>query len=213
MLMRLLVIIGYLVPAQAIACVEMAKMELSDAFNADAVVVGKVIDYEIVDVGYIGPLPNYARIKVKISKVIAGDVSQKIDPDGSITITWDNSTFGEPESFERKVPFLFVLRNPSSPLPPLRAGSGVILPTPEKERFTVLQAPCASALIFEADSPYSQILQQVLETDRDPKLELQILEEFVFERQAFTRLERDIVLLKREVEQLRRAMPDVNEAQ
>jgi hypothetical protein len=186
----------------------MAEMELSDALEADAVVVGQVVEYEIVDVGDRGPLPNYARFKIDVQKVVSGDISQNLNTDNTLTFTWDNSTFGEPENFEHRHPFLFALRSPISPLPPLRADSGVILPTLEKSFLTVLQAPCAGAFIFEESSPQSKMLQQALETNRDPTLELEILEEFVFKRQAFSSMQREIFLLKSELKHLQPANDD-----
>ncbi len=203
MLTKVVGLLAFLMPTQSFACAVMTGMELSDVFLADAVIVGQVVDYEIVDVGRQGPLPNYARFKVRIEKVLTGDVSQNLNVDNTLTFTWDNSTFGEPEEFQRRVSFLFALRNPTSPLPPLRSGSGVILPTLETDSFTVLQAPCAGAFIFDNYSPQSQILQQVLETKRDPNLELEILEEFVFERDAFGSMRREIFMLEHELRRYR----------
>lgn len=190
-----------LLPAPAFACIVAVGIELSDALSADAVIVGKITDYEVVYVGRT----RYARFMVDIQKVVAGTISENLNPDGSVTFTWDNSTFSLPETFEKGTPYFFALRDPASPLPPLRSGSGVIFPMPEREHLTILQAPCADPFIFEEGDAKSRILQQVLETDRDPNRELEILEEFVFERGAFAPSLGDILLHQRQRERLRRS--------
>lgn len=189
-------------PSELAACVMAAQMELSDVFMADAVVMGRVVNYQIVDVGERGPLLNYAQFDVQVQRVFAGDVFERLDDDGLLQITWDNSTFGEPETFDRHKQFLFALRDPTSPLPPVRTGSAFISPAPVSELFTVLQAPCAGAFIFDANSPASAAIQQVLETDRDANIELEILEEFLFDRQALGYLESRIFRLRQCIETL-----------
>lgn len=197
-------------PAQA--CVVSADMELKDIFSADAVVTGRVSDYEIVEVGTRGPLADYARITLRVDDVIAGDLAGRMGENNLLTITWDNSTFGEPETlgegdgYNRRPSLLIALRDPASPGLPLRSGSGVIPPSPEPERLTVLQAPCSSAFIFNARDSYGVMLRQVLETDHDPELVMDILLEFIRDRGGFSSLESEIFLLKREGDGLRRRL-------
>lgn len=179
MLFRLAVILSLIFVAPANACIVAVPMELSDVFGADAVIVGRVVKYEIVEVGDRGPLPDYARFEILVRKTIKGDVSSRLKGGNRLTVTWDNSTFGEPEKFNRRKTFLFALRDPASPAPPLRGGSATILPNQEPEQFTILQAPCAGAFIFDARSAEGAVIQQVLETNRDPKVELEVLEEFL----------------------------------
>ncbi len=194
------------------ACTISVEMELKDIFSADAVVTGQVSDYEIVEVGDRGPLADYARITFRVDDVIAGDLTGRMGGNNLLTITWDNSTFGEPETlgegdgYNRFPRLLIALRDPASPGLPLRSGSGVILPSPEPEQLTVLQAPCSSAFIFRAGDPYGVMLQQVLETDHDPELVMDILLEFIRGRGAFSSLEREVLLLERERDGLRRQL-------
>lgn len=192
---RLAALVLAALPANAFACVTAASIELTDIFAADAVIVGRVINYEIIEVGSGGSLPDYARFRVRVQKSLTGDVSKWMERD-FITFTWDNSTFGESDSFNRSEAFLFALRDPTSANLPLRAGSATILSSKEEDLLTVLQAPCAGAFIFGANSPTGVMLQQVLETDRDRLEELEILKEFLFERGAFHAMERELHLLR-----------------
>jgi hypothetical protein len=189
-------LLACLMPAPSFACGLFAEMVLSDVFLADAVLVGQVVDYEVVKIGDESSQLNYGRFNVKIEKVVAGDVLNNLNTDGSLTFTLVDSAFGAPADFQRNVPYFFALRDPS----------GVTMPTLESDRFTVLQAPCSKAFIFKDSSPQSQILQQVLETDRDPERELEILEEFAFERGAFMPLQIEVRTLEYEMGQLRAAM-------
>jgi hypothetical protein len=188
----------------AFACIVSAEMDFRDILLADAVVVGDIVSYEIVDPDpdpdlNRGSLLNYARFEVYVREVIlpkgAGRVvpPARSDPeDGKwvqgrlITVTWDNSTFGEPEDLEDVgyPGYLIALRDPTSDLPPLRSGSAFIAATPEPEHYTVLQAPCSGAFIFERDSMIAIALRQLLTTDRDKDAEWEVLSEFLFDNGA-----------------------------
>jgi hypothetical protein len=164
----------------AIACLLMAPRALSDIKYADVVVLGKITNYELVldqsarrqrqerlSQPDLAPdlrrmlseqkrfLSDYARFKVLVEEVLVGQ------PANVISVTWDNSTFGEPENMPEG-PYLIGLRNPSSRIPPLRGPSATVLPTPEPNSLTVLQAPCASAFIFEAMSPQAKTIREIL---------------------------------------------------
>ena len=191
----------------ALACATAAEMNYLDILHADLVVVGDVVHYEIIDPDSDpnrGNLLNYARFEVRVREVLAGPSADELAPPtrtvprdrpslykgslypGRITVTWDNSTFGEPEDLKSEDygGFLIALRDPSSPLLPLRSGSGFIAPTPEPEHYTVLQAPCSGAFIFEMDSLTAIALRQLLTTDRDKAAEWQVLSEFLFDNGA-----------------------------
>ncbi len=187
-------VLAIAVPHLSSACVVAARMDLRDIFAADAVILGIILDYEIVDVGDVGPLPNYARIKVIVRDVVYGELDADLSDNGSLTITWDNSTFAEPENLPRNLRgHLIALRSPSSPMLPLRAPSATILPAPEPDTYTILQAPCAGAFLFEADSLIGIALQQILEADESEReTVMAILEEFLLKRGAIGSMERKL---------------------
>lgn len=160
------------------ACVVRAPIDPYDATFADAVVIGEIIDYRIIenqrararrqemlesappevreilsdDAGY---LSDYARFNIEVSTVLRGDVS------GVVGVTWDNSTFGEPHSMPSGQ-YLIALRHSASPMPPLRGPSATVLPDPEPDLWKVLQAPCAPPFIFASTSEEAVTIRQIL---------------------------------------------------
>lgn len=168
----------------ASACRMMAKLELDDIKYASVVVIGRIVDYEIVpdwaarrkrlpyliqaglsweDLKYEwkvlwgqkGLMSDYARFRVLVDEVLVGQA-----PKG-IAVTWDNSTFPEPENMKEGL-YLIGLRKPSSRIPPLRGPSATTLPSREPELLTVLQAPCAPAFILEATSTEAKAIREML---------------------------------------------------
>lgn len=149
------------------ACRARAALEISDIHYASVVVVGRIENYEIVQATDERSnfwrsksrskriLSDYARFEVVVDEVLAGH------PPQVIPVTWNNSTFGEPEAM-KAVPYLIGLREPGSKTPPLRGPSATTLPTPEPESLTVLQAPCAQAFILEATSADVQEIRALL---------------------------------------------------
>ena len=69
-------------------------------------------------------LPDYARFDVQVKEVLVGRAPNRL------SVTWDNSTFGEPEQMAAG-PYLIALRRPGSASPPLRGPSATIFPTPD----------------------------------------------------------------------------------
>jgi hypothetical protein len=150
---------------------------LNDISYADVVLVGRVSNYKIIrDIefrqkmlanpnlsldrrkffeGQNGILSDYARFEVQVEEVLVGKVPT------TISVTWDNSTFGEPEEMADG-PFLIALRQPGSKMPPLRGPSATILPSREPESLTVLQAPCAAPFIFGSTSDKAQTIRGIL---------------------------------------------------
>jgi hypothetical protein len=102
-----------------------------------------------------GLLGDYVRFDVQIDETLVGKA------EGVIAVTWDNSTFGEPDSMSAG-PFLIALRQPDSKLPPLRGPSATILPNKEPRSLTVLQAPCSSPFIFKSSSKEAQAVREAL---------------------------------------------------
>lgn len=178
-MVMILVIILSANPASA--CRLAASLNLDDIKYASVVVVGRVLDYEIVLDQAVRKerkemldrsadkstkfwrlmseqkdfLSDYARFRVLVDEVLVGQ------PASVISITWDNSTFGEPEKM-KEGPYLIGLREPGSKSPPLRGPSATILPSPESKSLVVLQAPCAPAFILEATSAEARKIREML---------------------------------------------------
>lgn len=163
-------------PAQA--CIVSVPINISDVKFADVVVVGRIANYHITrdDIFrrkrlasstlsssmrrmYSDPkqilMSDYARFDVLVDEVLTGRAAKRI------TVTWDNSTFGEPRTMASG-PFLIALRRAGSRTPPLRGPSATVLPDTKASLLTVLQAPCAGAFIFASESSYARTLRQAL---------------------------------------------------
>jgi hypothetical protein len=165
----------------ASACFMAADLKLDDVKYASVVVIGRIVDYEIVPGQAIRKerkemlersadksteywrsmaeqnhfLSDYARFKVLVDEVLVGQ------PPRVIPVTWDNSTFGEPEKM-KDGRYLIGLREPRAKSPPLRGPSATIRPSPEPKSLTVLQAPCAPAFILEATSAEAKTIRKML---------------------------------------------------
>lgn len=123
-----------LAASPASACRARAALELGDIQYASVVVVGRIQNYEIVQATDERSkfwrakskskkiLSDYARFEVVVDRVLVGQPSQVIP------VTWDNSTFAEPEAV-KTVPYLIGLREAGSKTPPLRGPSATILPS------------------------------------------------------------------------------------
>jgi hypothetical protein len=138
--------------APAHACIMMVPLELADIKYADVVVVGRINNYERV--GNEDLISGYAKFRVLVDEVLLGNSPQEI------TVTWDNSTFSEPETMAPG-PFLIALRDPGSRIPPLRS-SGSIFPNPKPDLLTLLQAPCSSPFMFASGSEEAKAVRQML---------------------------------------------------
>lgn len=157
-------------PAQA--CRIPAPPDLNDVQHADAVVVGSIVNYRIVRdpiarrdrqrtlakspgmrpelrkllEGQTNFLSDYARFDVVVDQVLVGEERE------ILSVTWDNSTFLEPETMPSG-PFLIALHDPSaSTLPDRDLGS-----------LTVLQAPCSIAFMFESGSDEAGAIRGILD--------------------------------------------------
>lgn len=164
-----------------IACRMNAGLVPSDIKYADVVVIGEIVNYEVVQDQAVRKrrkemledypdksskywllmsrqkkfLSDYARFKIFVDEALVGQ------PPNIISATWDNSTFGEPETM-KEGPYLIGLRKPGSKIPPLRGPSATILPSPEPHSLAVLQAPCARAFILEATSVEAETVRKIL---------------------------------------------------
>lgn len=164
----------------------MAELHLDDIRYANVVVMGKVVNYHIVkdqlfrqqhkemlehapnkgspewaeDYAWVTSdktrfLSDYARFDVQVDEVLAGKAPKVI------TVTWNNPTFGEPESMPEG-PYLIGLRQRGSKIPPLRGPSATMGPAPEGASLTVLQAPCAPAFLLDASSAEAKTIRDLL---------------------------------------------------
>jgi hypothetical protein len=162
----------------AIACITFEPPNLEDVKFADVVLIARFDKYRIVrDEAfrkemlaspyltsdereiYKDPkeqlISDYALLDLQVERVLKGDVPARL------SVTWDNSTFGEPDEMPIGS-FLIALRREDSPSPPLRGPSATILPTPAGSEFTVLQAPCSGAFIFDAAGREAATIQRML---------------------------------------------------
>jgi hypothetical protein len=159
----------------AFACRMRAQIDLSDVRHADVVLVGQISNYRIIrdeafrdrmlsnpnltperreiHEGRQSLLPDYALFDIEVGEVLVGTTPNRL------SATWDNSTFGEPESMPPG-PFLIALRNPLPPTSPL--GGPNIFPNPDIALPTLLQAPCASPFLFENDSDQAAEVRRIL---------------------------------------------------
>jgi hypothetical protein len=170
--------IPLVVSEPAYACRMPAALVLDDVKHADLVLVGRISNYTIVrnnaERQRMLSLPNlspemqklyrdpkqsllwdYARFDVQVDEVLVGKAPRRL------SVTWDNSTFGEPSKLPSG-PYLIALRDSDSRIPPVRGPSATIEPARERGRLTVLQAPCAKAFIFESTSDNARAIRKIL---------------------------------------------------
>jgi len=102
-----------------------------------------------------GFISDYARFDIQVEQVLIGQARRKL------SVTWDNSTFAEPNQMTSGR-YLIALRRPSSASPPLRGPSATILASPDPNALTLLQAPCSRAFIYDAESEEARTLQTIL---------------------------------------------------
>jgi hypothetical protein len=166
-------------PAVSHACRMFVRPTLEDIRYADVVVVGRVSNYRIVrdeafrrrmlGSTYLTPdlrrmyedpreriMTDYARFDVQVEEVLVGRVPR------TLSVTWDNSTFGEPDQMAAG-PYLIALRRPGSASPPLRGPSATFFPSPDPQALTLLQAPCSRPFIYEVGSEQARVIRRLLE--------------------------------------------------
>ena len=152
---------------------------LEDVNYADVVVIGRVSNYRIVrdeafrrrmltsprlsaDMRrmYEDPrqslMTDYARFDILVDEALVGRAS------GRLSVTWDNSTFAESDQMPAG-PYLIALRRPGSAIPPLRGPSATIMPSPDPNDLTLLQAPCSGAFIYEIGSEEARTVRRILD--------------------------------------------------
>lgn len=175
----------FLTGTSAEPCAIFVPTTLNDVNAADVVVRGKIVEYRIVldqaqrrqRKEMLARLPDmpvemrnrleqqkrflgdYARFTIIVGEVLKGKAAK------TLTATWDNSTFAEPQTMGAG-DYIVALRNPTSPAPPLRGPSATVVPSPDPNSLTVLQAPCSGAFIFEAPSKQATEIREILAKPR-----------------------------------------------
>lgn len=165
-------------PSPAKACIDTVPPTLEDVSYADVVVIGRIENYRIIRDNafraqmlsdpnlppedraiYQDPeltlLGDYARFEIIVEDVLKGRAS------ATLSVTWDNSTFGLPIKMARGR-YLIALHQPGSTSPPLGGPSATIMPSPEPDGLMVLQAPCSSAFIYDVESDQARSIQKML---------------------------------------------------
>lgn len=181
--MAILAILMATSPESASACAARAPLDLSDIRSADVVVIGRISNYEHVldpvirkqhkaDLEKLpddakreleridGFITDYVRFRVSIDKVLFGS------PPKEFVMTWDNSTFGEPETMEPGS-YLIAAWMASSNRLPLRGASATVFPNREPDKMTLLQAPCSEGFLFPVGSKNADAVLQILKSSAD----------------------------------------------
>jgi len=172
-------IIACLVPGvPAHACRAPAELRLDDIRYASTVVVGRIVNYRLIrDEAFRRKIlasprlsraqrkfykapdslltVDYARFGIVVDEVLAGRAA------GTIAVTWGSPTLGGPSGMASGR-FLIALRDPASPIPPIRGPSATVLPARDPKSLTVLQAPCSGPFIFGAGSAEAREVRTIL---------------------------------------------------
>ncbi|PYB77002.1 hypothetical protein [Rhizobium wuzhouense] len=173
----LFLLAALLVPASpAFACAKRAPLRLEDVSFADHVVLARVTRFEMVRdeeahrraqdlMAKLAPgrpqptkvrlMSDYARINLAVDEVLLGNAVE------SLTVSWVSPPYNEDFPLPSGA-FVIALRNPASPIPPLRGASATILPPREPGLLQVLQAPCASAFFFAETDKNAIQLRDIL---------------------------------------------------
>lgn len=143
-----------LVPRPSSACGFPAPFEIDDIKLADAIVIGRVSNYEVRE--------RYAALTIDVERAFEGEeyvTDPRLGYGQQVSVSWQNSTFNLPEEItdERRI---FALQQAGSESPPLRGPSAAIHGDPQGYEYTILQAPCAPPFMF----PYSMIGQENIQT-------------------------------------------------
>jgi hypothetical protein len=158
--LAVVVLAGLTTGAPARACTEGAELVLGDVRYADTVVLGRIANYSVVAREKdedLGPIFEYSRFDVIVDEVLKGHAPP------IITVTWENSTFAQPEKIGPPGKYLIALQSPGSAVElPLRALSATIMDLPQPDLSTVLQAPCSVPFIFEMGSKDAAALRWLL---------------------------------------------------
>jgi hypothetical protein len=161
------------------ACRFHSAAVLEDVQYADLVLVGRIRSYHIVrdealrERMLAAPdlLPNlrslyedprhllmtdYARVEIDVEEELLGNAPRPL------IITWYGFGSGDRERLGAG-PFLIALRRPSSPMPPLRGPSARFFPNAEPDLYTILEAPCSGAFVFEDGGEDANIVRRLAE--------------------------------------------------
>ncbi len=143
-------------PDTALACIDIAPFEISDISSADLVVAGELAAYAKVSHGGRRGLSDYAILTVRVQSTLKGEAPRMVQ------LTWDNSTFSEPEMMVLGEKVIVAAVRPGGAGLPLRGPSATVLSAPRPDKMQVLQAPCAPAFILPYSAQSEKNLRAIL---------------------------------------------------
>jgi hypothetical protein len=175
-------ILSCLSGAPALACIVPVPLQLEDIKFADVVAVGTIENYEIVldesardrrkkmlenlpedtDPEFKkileeqdGFMSDYARFDLRVDELLLGEAP------ATISVFWDNSSFGEPDKMTDGS-VLIALVEPGKSLQLTSGFSPAILSHPDNQSLSVLQALCSGAFIFQSTSAKADEVRALL---------------------------------------------------
>lgn len=153
-------ILALLTPLPASACITLSPFELGDIRGADAIVVGSVKRYEIVDYDDdYGRLAQYALLTVDVKRSIKGEFS------GPVLLIWPESNFGFSDNLLVADPALIAIDKEHDNIDIPKGG---IFPI-KRHLPRLLDSPCSSPFILPASPEMEKAVRAIL-ADRSMKL-------------------------------------------
>jgi hypothetical protein len=128
----------------------MAPFQIKDIQMADAVVIGRAIDYEMKE--------GFAAFTIDVERTLNGKeyaTDRLLTYGDTVEVSWQNSTFQLPDRL-LDARHIFALRRTGESSLPLRAPTGVLFGDPEGYEYTLLQAPCSRPF----NLPYSVLSER-----------------------------------------------------
>lgn len=172
MLRCILTALVSLLPLSSQACIVFAGFESADVIYADLVFEGEVIEYEYVAGGEQPSLRDYALITFRVDRALRGSTEDEV------TLYWWNSTFGVRGEWNHSTALIVAAQDPTSPVPPLRSGSGVTKGIERPDLHQILQAPCSAPFFLPRDVRVADAITKILvaEPQETPRIAKKILD-------------------------------------
>jgi hypothetical protein len=105
--------------------------------------------------GQQGLISDYARFVIKVDEVLSGKAPRRL------IVTWDNSTYPEPQTMPVGS-FVFALSRPPADRPSLRGPSPKGSSHRRPKLMTILQAPCTEAFIIGSGNDDARVVRGLL---------------------------------------------------
>ena len=119
----------------AMACGSVSSFNLTDLLAAETVVLAEVVSYT-------QDKPRHATFRLLPKEVWKGDVSDRLDSDGNLTVTWDRTPKQVPDRVQYKT-LIFALRSATS----FKLDEQTIYNT-DPDFLTVFERPCGLLHIY-----------------------------------------------------------------